>query len=562
MSSMKIMITGATGFIGSALVRQILADMSDTELILLCRSEIKLEKEIKDHHSVKVIELDLNFEVPSGLGVEPDLIIHLSATVDYFGDSAVRITNSSQTKNIMAYSKTLLKKPIFIFASTLGAVDRTPWDKLETRLTLDSPQNPTSEYGKGKLEDENIVLNSGLDHILILRLPWVIGPGMRGHHVKQLVSLAMKNKPISRVNWPGHVGLIAVDELSKKIITLMRSELDTERFVDLSSITYSISIGDIFGRALQLTGHKYFQIRIPILLQKIVYTFRGLLPFRIRALLFDVLLGETQSCGFSAEIELALEQVVRDIHREYMDTDVDVFITGCSSGLGWQLARLAYTLGYNVFGVDLVRPPKEHYFKSFVAAELTLEANLDTLVECWSSESKAQETILVNNAGISTRDGELLANHNTDYVKRMIQINFEAPIAIYTRLITKMKLTRVINISSSSALMPIMDFSIYGATKTALHYWTLGSTGISDTKFHSILPSGMKTALYTQTTRSGNIKGALNPETVARKIYKYVGREKTVIFIGRKTWITFFMSKFFPQKINIYIFKLLSKRFK
>jgi nucleoside-diphosphate-sugar epimerase len=554
-----ILITGATGFIGRNLVRHILAEYhNDYRIVLLCRSKNNVPEDFLQSKSIEILEHDLTLPFDKTLNVEANIIVHLAAKVDFFDKSDINVRNSLQVRHLLEYATSLTTPPKFIFASTLGSVDRSPWDSLRCNLNFNSPAHPRSKYGVGKLDDEEKLSSSHLPEVYILRIPWVVGSGMSRQHVRRLIELSMNSNIVSRINWPGNVGLISNQDLAQKISELLQPNHRSRGFVDLTDITHKVSFGSIFKEGLKLAGHGSNQANFPRSIIKFLFLVRGLIPFQLRAMLFDVILSDTKYTGISQQISENFEDIARDISIAAKSTKTDLFLTGCASGLGWELSKVGYIKGFNVYGVDRVEPSSARYFANFFKGDLAHESELIQIVNNWTSVSVENQKVLINNAGIAYRDA-LLFNAESFYeIKSMLRINLEAPVNLYYLLQKNVKLSKVINISSSSALVPLADFSIYGATKSALSYWSLASLD-SETKFMNVIPSGMNTNLYLTTTIKGFNKSVLNPTKVSYKIYKGLKNHKKILVLGNRARIMLILSKILPLRIVFFLFKTISK---
>jgi short-subunit dehydrogenase len=368
----------------------------------------------------------------------------------------------------------------------------------------------------------------------------------------------MDSNIVSRINWPGNVGLISNRDLAQKIIELLQPNHQSRGFIDLADITYKVSFGSIFKEGLKLAGNRSNQVTIPRPIIRFLFLVRGLIPFQLRSMLFDVLLSDTKHTGISQQISEDFEDIARDISITAQSTKTDLFLTGCASGLGWELSKVGYLKGFNIYGIDRVEPSSTRYFANFYKADLAQESELIQIVNNWTSTSIEKQKVLINNAGVANRD-TLLFNADSFYkIKTMITINLEVPMNLYFLLQKNVRLSKVVNISSSSALVPLSDFSIYGATKTALSYWTLASLD-SETKFMNVIPSGMNTSLYINTTTKSMNKSVLDPTKVSYKIYKGLKNHKKILVLGNRARVMLVISKILPVRLAYVLFKSASK---
>ncbi len=170
---MKILITGATGFIGRNLVAKLIQQNFDVTALVRRTSEVKeLPKELR------LIDGDMCDSRSVDDSVQGmDVVIHLAAYFDFYPKDKKRLyqVNVEGTKNLVtACIKASISRLIYIStAEVIGPVENPPG-------TEDSPLRPQFDYSKSKMKAEEIVrassLETELEHV-ILRPTGVIGEG-------------------------------------------------------------------------------------------------------------------------------------------------------------------------------------------------------------------------------------------------------------------------------------------------------------------------------------------------------------------------------------------------
>jgi dihydroflavonol-4-reductase len=164
------LVTGATGFIGSHLVEALLAHNWRVRCL------------VRDTSVLKWIPTDdvtlINGDVTrAGENLERavrgvSVVFHLAGVTSATDDSAYTTVNVEGTRNIVNAMQKAAPDALLVFCSSLAAAG--PATTKRPLNETDEP-DPVSAYGRSKLTAERIVVESGLQH-LIIRPPTVYGP--------------------------------------------------------------------------------------------------------------------------------------------------------------------------------------------------------------------------------------------------------------------------------------------------------------------------------------------------------------------------------------------------
>lgn len=184
---MKILITGATGFIGSNLLKLLIKDKNNVIYALTRRK-------IKDSANVKWIKedflsiTDLN-KLPKGI----ECIIHLAQSRDYknFPEKACEIfsVNSYSTLKLLDYGRKC-KIKYFILASSGGVTGYK-----NSPIYEKDPLNPTNFYLNSKCISESLSkFYSDYFSVTVLRYYFVYGEGQRQDAFIPFLINRIKNK--------------------------------------------------------------------------------------------------------------------------------------------------------------------------------------------------------------------------------------------------------------------------------------------------------------------------------------------------------------------------------
>jgi len=176
-----ILVTGATGFIGQQLVPYL--QNKGHRVIAPTRDEIG--------------DIGPNTDWTSQLkGI--DTVIHLAGRAHVMREDATdplslyRTVNSLGTATLAEQAQKRGVKR-FIFASSVKVMGESSEHPLSAALDTPAPSDP---YGQSKLEGEDALKQIAKDmQIVILRLPLVYGPGVKGNFIN-LLKLLQKNIPL------------------------------------------------------------------------------------------------------------------------------------------------------------------------------------------------------------------------------------------------------------------------------------------------------------------------------------------------------------------------------
>lgn len=249
-------------------------------------------------------------------------IIHLAANVDYFAKKSKIQNNLINTNKLIALAARVKVKK-FIFASTLGAIERSRWDDLSMPIAIESESYATSEYGKIKYLEELELVKSGLDYTII-RLPWVVGSGMsEKHHVKRLMKWAKLYPVLKIFNFPGKISIVSVRNLSNFICHLITdSKIEKNKIIHTSDAVLDFNY--IFEFDKQNTTNIIFKslkqrIKIPVLL---LYKLRGFFRFDLRCLFLPILWTDS---SLIYKNFLQLHESFVEIEDEFSQIENEIF---------------------------------------------------------------------------------------------------------------------------------------------------------------------------------------------------------------------------------------------
>ena len=179
---MKILITGASGFIGSFIVEEALKRGFETWAAVRKSSS----REWLQDERIHFIELNLSSKeqlVEQLRGKDFDYVVHAAGVTKCLNKQDFHRINTEGTRNLAeALLEVGMPLKRFIFVSSLsifGAIkEQQPYEEIRES---DTPQ-PNTEYGKSKLEAEKYLATTTLPYI-ILRPTGVYGPREKDYFI-------------------------------------------------------------------------------------------------------------------------------------------------------------------------------------------------------------------------------------------------------------------------------------------------------------------------------------------------------------------------------------------
>ncbi len=399
-SPRKVLVTGATGFVGRALCRKLIADGIDgvaVALTCVVRDASRLPEDIRQRSSVVVSSLERCADVAPLLRGH-EAVFHLAADAAYRGGEAAARSTVEGTRALLEALRGDECLARVVFTSSIGAVDRLPDDDCRELLTEDSPTNPLTGYGASKLACERLVREAGLP-FTIVRPTWVYGPGMRREsHLMALAAMVERGAPPAWVDFPGRVSIIHVDDLCDAMVRVFgeRRALGATCFVTDGE---PVSIGQLFREMGELLGRPSAKVTVPGVGVFVARKLRPRLPLEAQGLFSDVLCASGDAArdfGFRPRItrRAGLLTMLRDRRAPAPGACV---ITGAASGIGRSLAEQMYADGRELVLIDRDRERLEAFAGSLGVRSLVADLSRHDDVERLCGElSDLDLDVLVN----------------------------------------------------------------------------------------------------------------------------------------------------------------------
>jgi nucleoside-diphosphate-sugar epimerase len=264
-----ILVTGATGLVGSHLVTQLV--LEGKQVRALYRSSIP---NITGAEKVDWFQADILDLMALGAAMEGITeVYHCAAIVSFStkGQEAMHLTNIEGTANIVNESlEAGIKKMVFV--SSVAALGRIRTDQAINETMNWTEETSNSEYGKTKYLAEMEVwrgIGEGLNAVIVNPVI-ILGSGDWGKGSSAIFKSAYDQFP-----WytEGRSGFVDVLDVVAAMQALMESDIHSQRFI-LSGA--NLSYRNVFNMIANGFGKKRPHLKVSPLLAEIVWRLEGI----------------------------------------------------------------------------------------------------------------------------------------------------------------------------------------------------------------------------------------------------------------------------------------------
>lgn len=237
-----VLVTGATGLVGSHLVLHLLENGDDVsaiyrseKAITKTRSLFELYKKEYLFHKIHWIQADIN-DIPSlEIAFESiEYVYHCAAKISFdpADEEKLRKTNIEGTANIVNFCLANKVKKLCYVSSIAALGDLPEYEHVITETTDWNPEKPHSDYAISKYGAEMEIWRGqqeGLD-VVVVNPGVILGPDVRGWEEgssKIFLTVAKGMKYYTK----GSSGFIAVIDVVKIMTLLMKNPKVGERYI-------------------------------------------------------------------------------------------------------------------------------------------------------------------------------------------------------------------------------------------------------------------------------------------------------------------------------------------
>ena len=267
----KVLITGATGFVGYHLIEKAIGTGLDVYAAVRPNSD-------KSHLAeFNISYIDLNYAVVNDLVKtleehQFDYIIHAAGTTKAKTSADYNKVNAEYTKSLaLATVAAKINLEKFVFVSSLAALG--PLTDLSARIQDDTPARPVTNYGASKLLAERYLSEIKPLPLIVIRPTAVYGPREK--------DIFILFKSISRGMEP-HIGSFK-QQLSFVYVKDLADVIVNALFSTVSGNQYNISDGQVYDRYVlantvkKALSKKTFKFHIPVGVVGLMASFMDLL---------------------------------------------------------------------------------------------------------------------------------------------------------------------------------------------------------------------------------------------------------------------------------------------
>jgi len=261
----KILITGASGFVGGALVGRLLKDPAVDEIVLALRRPIEPQHEKSRLVIIGDLRSNTNWlEALEGVSA----IVHCAARVHVMHDKEVdplkayREVNVHATLNLaLQAAEKGVRRFVFVSSIKVNGEASFPGQPISPDM-IPSPMDP---YGISKWEAESGLREIGARYgmeIVIVRPPLIYGPGVKANFLKmmQLIRLGI---PLPLGGLSNLRSFVSIDNLVDFLIVCLRHPLAGGQTFMISD-GEDVSTSELLARTAKAMSKDIRLIRFPL----------------------------------------------------------------------------------------------------------------------------------------------------------------------------------------------------------------------------------------------------------------------------------------------------------
>lgn len=584
-----VLVTGAAGHVGNALVRELIADGEHVRALVMPGEDITGIRDLP----IEMMEGDVLDPASISRAVAgAEAVYHLAGIISIMPgrNSIVRQVNVVGT-TIVARQARLAGVRRLVYVSSIHALARPPRGTPIDETVPFDPHSAAGEYDRTKAEASLVILEEvrrGLDAVIVCPTG-IMGPfDYRGSAMGRQIRNWMR--PGTHVVFDGHFDFVDVRDVARGMILACRNGRRGETYL-LSG--ERISVAQLVNRVQKVQGSTTPLVRLPawvatlasVLFTAVARVLRKSFQFTTYAL--ETLRSNSLISAAKARNELGFHP--RPLSRTVADTVLWMeenpvprpatglarrpatasrprrqkvaVVTGASGGIGAAVARRLAVQGYHIFLVARREDRLDalaHEIQAaggtarVLAVDLSGPAGVQSVFDA-VMESGEGIDVLVNNAGFGWYG--YCSDMPWETALEMIQVNNAALAQLIVMFLPVMRgrgYGHVINVSSVAGSFPSPWAALYSATKSFIDTLTTAlfrEMRGSGVHVSGVRPGAVLTEFYRTVTRLSAGRSipverfAVSPQAVADAIVRLIHRPRRAIYVPRGLrivpWIEF-----------------------
>ncbi len=249
---MQVFVTGATGLVGSFVVKQLLQYDHTVKALRRPQNPLKMADDFA--HDVQWVEGDLDDVALLTKEMEDcQAVVHAAALVSFDPADHDKLfqVNLEGTKNMLNAALVQQHKPIFCFISSVAALANKPGKTVLNESALGDAETVFSPYGKSKFLAELELFRAESEGLSVFAInpSMVLGPGYAGQGSTALLTYATTARFFTPT---GLMNYVDVRDVAKLVVQLLlKPEAWGKRFIASAG---NIAYPDFFSKVAQLSG--------------------------------------------------------------------------------------------------------------------------------------------------------------------------------------------------------------------------------------------------------------------------------------------------------------------
>lgn len=258
---MRVLLTGATGFVGRALLRR----LNDTPGITPVAGVRRADANLADIACEHLLLGDLTLATPiidDLRGI--DVVVHVAARAHVMDDAADDPLGAFRAVNVVAslrLAQTAARAGVkrFLYISSVKVNGEESLDGLP--FTAEDEPRPQNPYGVSKWEAEQVLADhckrAGME-LVVVRPPLVYGPGVRANFLRLMQGLS-RGLPLPLGAMNNRRSLVSLENLTDLLVVCLNHPRAVNQTF-LVSDDEDISIADLARRLSHLLGSRAWLI--------------------------------------------------------------------------------------------------------------------------------------------------------------------------------------------------------------------------------------------------------------------------------------------------------------